>query len=65
MFSANRSLVLAVFCFAHYGFGQATSASPQAPAAATPAQALAKMEMSTDPAALLALAAKTNGLQSV
>jgi len=65
MFSAHRSLALALFSLAPYGFGQAVVPSPQTPAADTPAQVQAKVEIPTDPAALLALAAKMNGLQNV
>jgi hypothetical protein len=68
MFFAKVSCSLAVFCLALSAFAQATAtrqppapASPAAPAQSTPA----KVEMPSDPAGLLVLAAKMNGLQNV
>ncbi len=68
MFFAKGSCLLAVFCMALSTFAQ-TIAPQQPPASSSPAVSTqaspAKVEMPSDPAALLALAAKMNGLQNV
>jgi TonB family protein len=56
----SRSLLLSFVCLVLRGFGQ--TADPASPVASSPATV--KVEMPSDPAALLALAAKKNGLQN-
>jgi TonB family protein len=65
--SASRSSLLTLLAAASLALGQtAATPSPAASAAqTTPAQASDTVEMPTDPATLLALAAKKNGLQNL
>jgi TonB family protein len=65
MNSAWRHLLIVLVCLVSRGFGQAATASPQSAVSGAAPSAAVKVEMPSDPAALLALAAKKNGLQNV
>ncbi len=65
---AKGSCLMAALCVAWCGFAQTSSVASQqssGPPSAAPPSSPAKVEMPSDPAALLALAAKMNGLQNV
>jgi TonB family protein len=60
-----RYFLLALVCVVFSGFGQTAAPPPQSPDQTGAVQsAVAKLDMPSDPAALLALAAKKNGLQN-
>jgi hypothetical protein len=65
MNSVSRSFLIVLVCLVSRGFGQAAAASPQAAVSGAAPSAAAKVEMPSDPAVLLALAAKENGVGQV